>query len=442
MNTSYNQNIDQKHCVEAPFMDQNEIKAIKICLDLFRKPINALEWGSGKSTLFFSSLLRQGSSWLSLEHDPSWFREIKTTIEMHPSTRASIIHIQPDRPFDGLTDGDFATFRNYVLSPVRTGSTFDFILVDGRARVECMAVGWDLLNENGVMVLHDAQRKEYFPGIPKDCFSVRLINPDVWVDGPVSTLFMVKQQDIAKGLAGSLADGLDNGAQLEMVKIDGYKKAAPAHNLSSIKVDLVTWDSLSRCKQIKLYAGDIPEMEQYDGWIGLSISKNDHRHILHDITRPFPIDDNSVDAFQAEDVLEHIQYEKLPDILDDIFRVLKPGGLFRLSIPDYGCDVLRERSVKGELGNIIFDPGGGGTTDNPGHVWFPRADSVYAILAKTRFASEGTMTFLHYWGMDNTSFTLHPIDYSMGMVMRTPDFDDRVRYPRRPMSIVIDMKKF
>lgn len=43
--------------------------------------------------------------------------------------------------------------------------------------------------------------------------------------------------------------------------------------------------------------------------------------------------------------------------------------------------------------------------------------------------------------MDNTSFALHPIDYSKGMVMRTPDFDDRVRYPKRPLSIVVDLTK-
>lgn len=203
----------------------------------------------------------------------------------------------------------------------------------------------------------------------------------------------------------------------------------------------LNWIELVGNPCVKLYAGDIPEEKEYKGWIGLSITKCDHRHILHDITNPFPLANNSVNAFQAEDVLEHIPYDHLLPIVNEIFRILKPGGLFRLSVPDYGCDVLRDRSCKDGFGNIVFDPGGGGTPENPGHVWFPRIDTVYAVLAKSKFETEGTMDFLHYWNPDGTSFTLRPIDYGKGMVMRTPDFDGRVRYPRRPMSIVVDLTK-
>lgn len=440
MVTKDKQTAGRESCFEPPFMDQNEIKAIKICLNSFKMPISALEWGSGKSTLFFSSLLPKGSSWLALEHDQCWFQEVKTNIEMHPASCASIEHIQPDRPFDGLTDGDFATFHSYVMAPVRTGNTFDFILVDGRARVECMAVGWSLLNEHGVMVLHDAQREEYSSGVPKDCLSIRLVNPNVSVEGPISTLFMVKQQDIAKRLAESLVNGLENDPQFEMINIAGFENATLSHNMFLNKLDLVTWDSLRLREQIKLYAGDIPEKNQYEGWIGLSITKSDHRHILHDINNPLPLPDNSVDAFQAEDVLEHIQFEKLPSVLNEIFRVLKPGGQFRLSVPDYGCDVLQERSLKDASGKIVFDPGGGGTKEYPGHVWFPRIDNVRNLIERTAFAEYGSVEYLHYYNMDG-SFVIKPIDYSKGHVDRTPDFDERVRSPYRPMSIVIDLVK-
>lgn len=200
------------------------------------------------------------------------------------------------------------------------------------------------------------------------------------------------------------------------------------------------WSNIIGKPSVKLYAGDIPEMCQYDGWIGLSITKGDHRHIFHDITKPFPIPDNSVDAFQAEDVLEHIQYEQLPSVLNEIFRVLKPGKLFRLSVPDYGCDILQERSVRDSAENIIFDPGGGGTPENPGHVWFPKIDTVRNLLDKTDFARSGSIDYLHYYNMDGT-FVAKPIDYTKGHVDRTPDFDERVKSPYRPMSLVIDLVK-
>lgn len=202
----------------------------------------------------------------------------------------------------------------------------------------------------------------------------------------------------------------------------------------------ITWDKIKKLSPIRLYAGDIPDMREYDGLIGLSIAKNDERHILHDITKPFPLPDNSVESFQAEDVFEHIPYAQLIPVINEIFRILKPNGLFRLSIPDYGCDVLQNRSIKNPSGQIVFDPGGEGTFLNPGHLWFPRIDTVKRLLEQTDFANHGRIEYLHYYEMDGT-FVMKRIDYSKGHVRRTPDFDVRVRNPRRPMSLVVDLIK-
>ena len=213
-----------------------------------------------------------------------------------------------------------------------------------------------------------------------------------------------------------------------------------APDLDGVDQGNATWQETMNSPSVKLYAGDIPEMEQYIGWVGLSISKGDNRHILHDITRPFPIPDNSVDAFQAEDVLEHIPYDQLLPVLNEIFRVLKPNALFRLSVPDYGCDVLQERSIKDSSGKIVFDPGGGGTVECPGHVWFPRIDNVRKLINKSLFAAFGRVDYLHYYNMDG-SFIVKPVDYAKGHVDRTPDHDDRVMSPYRPMSMIIDLVK-
>ncbi len=206
-----------------------------------------------------------------------------------------------------------------------------------------------------------------------------------------------------------------------------------------LKIEL-QWEDIKDFSSIKLYAGDIPEKEEYKNLIGLSIEKNDFRHIRHDVTKPFPLPDNSVDSFQAEDVFEHINYEKLPAVFDEIYRVLKPGAAFRLSIPDYGCDVLIERSIKDKNGKIIFDPAGGGTIDNPGHLWYPVITNVEQLLQKTKFARTGKIEFLHHYNPDGT-FLLKDIDYSKGFVMRNPDNDKRVQNPRRPMSMVVDLIK-
>jgi len=203
----------------------------------------------------------------------------------------------------------------------------------------------------------------------------------------------------------------------------------------------IRWKDIQNRRSLKLYAGDIFDQELYGDVVGLSLSRNDDKHILHDMTYKIPLQDNLVESFQSEDVFEHIVYEKLIFIINEIYRTLKPGHLFRLSLPDYRCDVLYNRSVKDSLGNIVFDPGGGGSLNNPGHLWFPRLETVRALIEQTFFYTNGNVEYLHYYNVDNT-FVLKPIDYSKGHVSRTPDFDDRVANPRRPMSMVIDLTKF
>jgi SAM-dependent methyltransferase/glycosyltransferase involved in cell wall biosynthesis len=229
--------------------------------------------------------------------------------------------------------------------------------------------------------------------------------------------------------------------------LDKYLNVLSKHikngNCSNISGTLsvdTTWQQVRQMPVIRLYAGDVPEQKEYEGVIGLSLGRNDQNHLQHDITQPFPLMDNSVDSFQTEDVFEHIPFEKLAPVVNEIYRVLKPGGLFRLSVPDYGCDVLKNRSIKDEKGQIVFDPGGGGTPENPGHVWFPRIDTVMQLLTKTKFHESGRIELLHYYNKDGT-FVAKPIDYSKGHVRRTPDFDERVKHPYRPMSLVIDLTK-
>lgn len=44
---------------------------------------------------------------------------------------------------------------------------------------------------------------------------------------------------------------------------------------------------------------------------GLLIDKSDAKHIFHGITNKYPLSDNCISHYQAEDVLEHIAFEKL-----------------------------------------------------------------------------------------------------------------------------------
>lgn len=210
------------------------------------------------------------------------------------------------------------------------------------------------------------------------------------------------------------------------------------------------FSDLSGLPFVDLYAGDIPDMPEYRSRqrVGLSLTQDDRWHIRHDVTKPLPIPDGSVDIYQSEDVFEHIDYSDLPDTISEIYRVLTPGGLFRLSIPDYRCDLLAERSIKDATGKILFDPFGGGAyrrrfgfgkkrVVNRGHVWFPKYETAYELLRGSKFSN---IEFLHFYDECGNP-TTRPIDYTKGYVKRTPDHDSRVSSPYRPMSIVVDCIK-
>ena len=212
-----------------------------------------------------------------------------------------------------------------------------------------------------------------------------------------------------------------------------------------INIIALTWDKLSSTSYIYLYAGDVPKTTHYKHCIGLSLRQNNQNHIKHNITTPMPIPENYVDQYQSEDVFEHIEYKKLVAVIDEIYRVLKPGGLLRISMPDYRCDYLYNRAWKDENGNVFFDPEGGGKYQNGkvingGHLWFPTIEQVTQLLEQTKFHIHGYIEYLHYYDSEGKSIT-YPIDYSLGHIKRTPDHDERVQNPYRTMSIVVDLYK-
>jgi SAM-dependent methyltransferase len=58
------------------------------------------------------------------------------------------------------------------------------------------------------------------------------------------------------------------------------------------------------------------------------------RFQVHDLTRPMPFDDGSFDFVWCSEVLEHL-FSPLA-VLEEIRRVLRPGGRARLTVPYHG----------------------------------------------------------------------------------------------------------
>lgn len=154
-----------------PYMDPGEFAQLLAILETLA-PARILEWGSGGSTKAILERCPFVERFVSLEHDRAWHERVR---ELVVDRRLELHLVEPDEPAPREPDAykRFAdraeqvrdSFASYVDFPATLGTTFDFVLVDGRARSFCIAAGWQLLRPGGVLVVHDAQRPEYHPAL-------------------------------------------------------------------------------------------------------------------------------------------------------------------------------------------------------------------------------------------------------------------------------------
>jgi len=65
------------------------------------------------------------------------------------------------------------------------------------------------------------------------------------------------------------------------------------------------------------------------------IDKLPENVVVHDLSKGIPFGDNSCDVVYHSHVLEHIDRDKVELFLAEVKRVLKPGGIHRIVIPDF-----------------------------------------------------------------------------------------------------------
>jgi SAM-dependent methyltransferase len=59
-----------------------------------------------------------------------------------------------------------------------------------------------------------------------------------------------------------------------------------------------------------------------------------NRFIHHDLTYGVPFKDGTVDFLYASHLLEHLHRDEAERLVRDGYRTLKPGGIFRIGVPD------------------------------------------------------------------------------------------------------------
>jgi len=108
---------------------------------------------------------------------------------------------------------------------------------------------------------------------------------------------------------------------------------------------------------MKLHIGG---KEIKEGWSILNIQKNDGVDFVGDISDLSQFGDETIEEIYASHVVEHIPQQKIKETLKGIYRVLKNGGKFYVSVPnmDYLCRILIDEKapakVRMHVMRIIF----------------------------------------------------------------------------------------
>lgn len=78
----------------------------------------------------------------------------------------------------------------------------------------------------------------------------------------------------------------------------------------------------------------------------------ENRYIHHDLTYGIPFRDGSVDFLYASHLLEHLHRDEAERLIREAARVLKPGGVFRVAVPDlaHAMDLYRKGEKRLSLG--------------------------------------------------------------------------------------------
>ncbi len=146
--------------------------AIDILNAVLTPGMKGFEFGSGRSTLFIAPRVKE---LVSLEHDQQWFAHIEAELKDKKLSNVNYVKILPDGGASKAIGYPRSNYENYIMPATPAtcytqyysyidqfpDASFDFIIVDGRARVECAQHAIPKLKPGGMLILDNAERLRY-----------------------------------------------------------------------------------------------------------------------------------------------------------------------------------------------------------------------------------------------------------------------------------------
>jgi len=88
--------------------------------------------------------------------------------------------------------------------------------------------------------------------------------------------------------------------------------------------------------------------KRIEGYSNVDIRDIEGVDVVHDLTKyPWPFTSNSIEKIMAQEFLEHIAFRECMPLLREAYRILQPGGVIHIQVPDIGA--MCEMYVRGEI---------------------------------------------------------------------------------------------
>lgn len=107
--------------------------------------LNMFEYGSGNSTIYFSSLVKYITS---IEYNIEWYNRIKGLLEKRENIRLIYQPLGED-------------YINAIRNISKGENLYEVITIDGSERVKCAKIAMRYLTKNGVLILDNSERERY-----------------------------------------------------------------------------------------------------------------------------------------------------------------------------------------------------------------------------------------------------------------------------------------
>lgn len=106
-----------------------------------------------------------------------------------------------------------------------------------------------------------------------------------------------------------------------------------------------------------------------------------------DLTKPLPFSTDSIEAIFSSHVLERLFMDEVENLISDIFRVLKPGGICRVVVPDLEkIMALYNRNDPREFLEGMFEISKRGAVKNQHHCGFT-GEFLIKLFTQAGFSS-------------------------------------------------------